>query len=369
MSEPQSPPEIARHDAERPTAPEGAAASQVLVDAPPGALLDWFESRGWTDGLPVVPPTPDLVDAMVAGSGLGALTSVAPIAPSNVWATVEKVAINAVMAGCRPAYMPVILAALRAMAKPSFNLAAIQATTHPVTPIVFVHGPIRQAIGLNSGTNVFGQGCRANATIGRAIRLVLMNIGGGIPGETDMATFGSPAKFGCCAGENEEANPWEPFHVERGMAREDSAVLVHGGEAPHNLQDHASATPKELLMTFASGMATVANNNVGMGGEMLLALGPEHAKILAGGGLGKDDVRAELHRLMRLRFDTLGVAQRNFYRNRRRAIDVEDGIDEIAFLDDPSQILIVVAGGPGLHSMVFPSFGESTRSVLERIER
>ncbi|HYF18439.1 MAG TPA: hypothetical protein VEA40_11280 [Ramlibacter sp.] len=340
--------------------------ARLDVSAAPGALEDWFEERGWTDGLPVVPPTPQLVEAMVAGSGLAPDAQVARVAPSGVMATVEKVAINAVMAGCRPAYMPVLLAAVRALSQPEFNLAGIQATTHPVAPVLFVNGPVRQRIGLNCGSNVFGQGFRANATIGRAIRLVLMNLGGGIPGKTDMSTQGSPAKFSFCAGENEEASPWDPYHVEHGMAREDSAVLVHGGEPPHNLQDHASASAKELLMTFASGMATLANNNIGMMGEMLLVVGPEHARILARGGLGKNDVRVELHRMMRLRFATMGVALRNFYRNRRPSINVGPEVDDIPYLDDPSQILIMVAGGPGLHSCVLPSFGGSSRAMLER---
>lgn len=342
-------------------------ASTLQVAADPAALQDFFEAKGWTDGLPVVPPTPELVQAMVAGSGLPADTQVAPVAPSGIVATVEKVAINAVMAGCKPQYMPVLLAALRAMGQKAFNLAGIQATTHPVAPLVFVHGPVRKAIGINCGTNVFGQGTRANATIGRAVRLVLVNLGDGVPGRTDMATQGSPAKFSYCAGENEEASPWEPLHVERGMRADESAVLVHGGEAPHNVQDHASATPAELLMTFASTMAVLGNNNAGMGGEMLLVLGPEHARILASHGMSKDDIRGELHRRMRLRFSTMGVALRNFYRNRRPAIDVGPEVEDIPFLDDPSRILIVVAGGPGLHSSVVPSFGGFTGSVLERI--
>jgi hypothetical protein len=267
------------------------------------------------------------------------------------------------MAGCRPHYLPVVLAALRAMAQPQFNLAGVQGTTHPVAPLVFVNGPIRAAIGLNCGSNVFGQGFRANATIGRAIRLVLINLGQGVPGRTDMSTMGSPCKFSYCAAENEENSPWEPYHVEHGMAPGDSAVMVHAGEAPHNMQDHASATADELLMTIASTMNTLGNNNVGMGGEMMLVLGPEHARILARHGMGKNDIRHELHRRMRLRFDRMGVALRNWYRNRRPAIDVGPEVEEIPYLDDPAQILIMVAGGPGLHSMVIPSFGAMSHSV------
>ena len=345
----------------------GSHATHLQAPAAPAELQDWFESQGWTDGLPVVPPTPALVADMVAGSGLAADAEVAPVGPSGVMATVEKLAINAVMAGCRPSYMPVIIAAVRALAVPAFNLAGIQATTHPVAPLLFVNGPIRARIGLNCGSNVFGQGVRANATIGRAIRLVMMNVGQGIPGRTDMATFGSPCKFTFCAGENEEASPWEPYHVEHGMAATDSAVMVHAAEAPHNMQDHASNTAKELLITIASTINTLGNNNVGMCGETMLVLGPEHARILARHGMSKNDIRHELHAMMRVRFDRMGVALRNYYRNRRPAIDCAPEVEEIPFVDTPEQILILVAGGPGLHSMVIPSFGGMSRSVRERI--
>ena len=342
-------------------------ASELEVSASPGALQDYFETQGWTDGLPVVPPTPELVAAMVQANGLAAEAELAPIAPSMAVATVEKVAINAVMAGCRPEFMPVVLAALRAMARPEFNLAGVQGTTHPVAPLIFVNGPIRSRIGINCGSNVFGQGFRANATIGRAVRLVMINIGQGIPGKTDMATFGTPCKFTYCAGENEEKSPWEPYHVEHGMAATDSAVMVHAGEAPHNMQDHASATPDELLMTIAGTMNTLGCNNVGLCGEMMLVLGPEHARILANHGMSKNDIRGELHRRMRLRFDRMGVALRNWYRNRRPAINVGPEVEEIPYFDDAAQILIMVAGGPGLHSMVIPSFGGMSKSTRERI--
>jgi len=344
--------------------------AKLEVSASPAELQDWFEAQGWTDGLPVVPPTPELVAAMVEGSGLAAAQVVGALAPAGKPFTVEKVAVNAVMAGCKPAYMPVILAAVRAMMQPQFNLAALQATTHPVAPFLLVNGSIRGRIGINCGNNALGQGFRANATIGRAVRLVLMNLGGGLPGKTDMATLGSPAKFTFCAGENEEASPWEPLHAERGMEKTESAVLVHGGEAPHNLQDHASATPSELLMTFASNMAVLGSNNIGIGGsgsQIILLLGPEHARILAKHGMKKDDIRAELHKRMRLRFDTMGVALRNFYQSRRPAFDVGPDVTEISYLDDPSQIIVAVAGGPGLHSMMIPGFGGTTQAVLERI--
>jgi hypothetical protein len=342
-------------------------ASVLHVDASPGALQDYFEAQGWTDGLPIVPPTPDLVEAMVEASGLPPSAELGIVAPGLVMATVEKVAINAVMAGCRPQYMPVVVAALRALVRPEFNLAGIQGTTHPVGPFVLVNGPVRKAIGVNCGSGAFGQGFRANATIGRAVRLVLMNIGQGLPGKSDMATFGSPCKFTFCAGENEEESPWAPFHVSRGLRAEDSAVTVHGGEAPHNIQDHASANAGELLMTIADTMNVSGNNNIGIGGEMMLVLSPEHARVLAQGGLGKDDVSVEVHRRMRFAFDRMGRGQREWYRTRRPAFDVGPEVTEIPYLDDPKQILVIVAGGPGLHSMVIPSFGGTTQSTTERV--
>jgi hypothetical protein len=342
-------------------------ASVLHVDASPGALQDYFEAQGWTDGLPVVPPTPELVADMVAASGLPPEAEVGVIAPSLVMATVEKVAINAVMAGCRPQYIPVVLAALRALVQPRFNLAGVQGTTHPVTPFVLVNGPIRGRIGVNCGSNAFGQGFRANATIGRAVRLVLMNIGQGLPGKSDMATFGTPCKFTFCAGENEEESPWTPFHVERGYAAHESAVTVHGAESPHNIQDHASATADELLMTIADTMNVAGNNNLGICGEMMLVLSPEHAVVLSRDGLSKDDVRNELHRRMRFDFGRMGKRLRDWYRGRRPTFDVGPEVREIAFLDDPKQILVIVAGGPGLHSMVIPSFGGTTLSTTERV--
>jgi hypothetical protein len=233
--------------------------------------------------------------------------------------------------------------------------------------MIFVNGPIRGKLGINCGSNVFGQGFRANATIGRAVRLVLINIGQGVPGKTDMATFGTPCKYTFCAGENEERSPWPPYHVEHGMAAADSAVMVHAGEVPHNIQDHASVRADDLLLTIAGTMNTVGNNNVGLCGEMLLVLGPEHARILANDGMSKDDIRRELQRRMRFRFDRISVPLRNWYRNRRPAIDVGPEVSEIPYLDEPRQIVILVAGGPGLHSMVIPSFGGMSKSQLERI--
>ena len=342
-------------------------AMSLDVPASPGALQDYFEEHGWTDGLPIVPPTPELVAAMVAASGLPGDAEVMLMAPSQLAATVEKIAINAVMAGCKPGYMPVVVAALRAMARPEWNLAGVQATTHPVAPLIFINGPIRQQLAVNCGSNVCGQGARANATIGRAVRLVMMNIGLGIPGKTDMATLGSPCKYSFCAGENEEESPWAPYHVDQGFDAADSTVMVHAAEGPHNMQDHGSCVPEDLLITIADTINITGNNNAGLMGEVMLILSPEHAAIMASTGMSKDDIRYELHRRMRLKLSRFPKRLHDWYRKRRPAVDVGPEVEEIPYLDTPEQIVIMVAGGAGLHSVVVPSFGGMSKSTIEKI--
>lgn len=345
----------------------GQGAARMAADVSPRAFMDFAIAQGWSDGLPMIPPTEDLVAEMVAGAGLPADHVVCRVAPSEAPATVEKIAANAVMAGCLPEYMPVIIAALRAMEHPRFNLAGAQATTHPVAPFVFVNGPIRQRIGLNCGSGALGQGTRANATIGRALRLVMIALGRGVPGKTDMATLGSPCKFTFCAGENEEQSPWEPLHVEKGFAASDSTVLLHAAEGPHNIQEHASLTPDDLLKVFASTINTLGNNNFGLCGEIMVLFSPEHATIVTKTGMSKDDVRVELHRRMRQRFDGMGQRLRDWYRGHRPSTDVGPEVEDISYLDDPSQILIGVCGGAGLHSVVIHSLGGLSHHVIEKI--
>ena len=341
--------------------------TRVSLDDDAEVITDYFHAQGYTDGLPIIPPTEARVQRMLAGTKRAANESLGLMPPAQQHVTIEKIAINAVMAGCKPAYMPVVLAALRAMAHPDWNLAGVQATTHPVAPLIIINGPIRAALGVNCGSNVFGQGTRANATIGRAVRLAMVNIGQAYPGKTDMATQGTSCKYTFCAGENEEASPWMPHHVERGFALQDSCVTVHAAEGQHNMQDHGSREPDDLLMTIADTINITGNNNAGLGGEVMLALGPEHAAILASTGMSKDDIRFELHRRMRLRLARFPKRLHDWYRKRRAALDVGPEVEEIPYLDDPSQILIIVAGGTGLHSAVIPSFGGMSRSIIERI--
>src|SRR5213593_4700888 len=266
-------------------------ASFIEVDDSPEALLAAFCEREWCDGLPIVPPTEERVRAMLgeapADRSLGAMP------PLWRQATLEKLAVNAVMAGCEPATFPVVVAAVQAMLEPAFNLYGVQATTHPVAPLVIVSGPAARAIGMHSGAGLFGPGFRANATIGRAIRLILVNVGGAWPGRHDMATQGSPAKFSYAVAEREDASPWEPLHVGLGFSPEQSVVTVYGGEAPHNVNDHVSTTAAGILNNVSDVAATLGSN-VGWyfyQSQLLVVLGPEHAATIAADGFGRADVQ------------------------------------------------------------------------------
>ncbi len=209
------------------------------------AINRLYRERKWSDGLPIVPPTLARVDRMLATTQRQRYDVVAQVAPGYGAATVERIAINAVMAGCDADYLPVLIAATEAVADPEFNLQGVQATTNPVAVWLILNGPIAKKLNVNAGFNCIGQGTWANATLGRAMRLILQNIGGALPGEMDRSTHGQPAKFTFCCAENEEASPWEPLHVERGHGREESAVTVVAAEGTMNMNTH-SKEPNEL---------------------------------------------------------------------------------------------------------------------------
>ena len=285
-------PEVARRLAVRRGAARlGARRVRIPVDDDP---FEFMASQGLGDGLPVVPPTEERVLRMLEGTSRSAFDVVARVPPNLAPATVEKVAINAVMAGCRPEYLPVVIAAAEAACTDTFNLHGVLATTYFATPVIVVNGPIRQRIGLNCGGNVFGQGFRANATIGRALQLLVRNVGGGRPGEVDMSTLGQPGKFTCCIGEHEEASGWEPLHVERGFPAEASTVTVFAGEGPRAIRDQLSRTARSLGASMGWCMETVAHPRLHRMGEVLLVVSPEHAKTFARDGYTKADLRARI---------------------------------------------------------------------------
>ncbi len=231
-----------------------------------------YHERGWSDGLPIIPPTEDLVLRFLEAAGRDGSDVLGMEPVRGRVLTVEKAAINAVMAGCRPEYFPVVLAAAEAICEDQFNLHAITASTMGAAILMVVNGPIAQQIGLNSGINLFGPGRRANATIGRALRLIAINVVGAIPGELDKATFGHAGKYSWCIAEAEEESPWDPLHVERGLSEDESAVSVFAGLSPWQATNHAGNTPEAILTTVADVLKAVGPDQ----GEVVLIMSPEH---------------------------------------------------------------------------------------------
>jgi len=324
--------------------------------------------RGVTDGLPVIPPTEARVARMLGSTRRDPGQSLGVMGPGYGKATIEKIAVNAVMAGCRPEYLPVLIAACEAMLEDEFNLSGINATTHPVTPMLVLNGPAVERLRINSGYNCMGPGWRANSTIGRAIRLILINIAGGSPGNGDRATHGTPAKFSFCMGENEMASPWNPLHVRRGFEPGVSTVTVHGSEAPHEINNHTSEEGEGILKTFVSTISTLGHNNSYLGhGEVAICIGPEHAETIARDGI---DIRAIQDYLFANAGNKLselvGITRDNY--DAMAAFDRDAVTDPfVPLVSSPDDYLLYVAGGVGKHSMAMPSFG-LTKSVTKAIE-
>ena len=375
-------PDVARRLAARRDASRLAARRvRMPADLDPFEFLD---DQGLTDGLPVVPPTEERVARMLAGTSRQPGDVVADVPPNLAPATVEKVAINAVMAGCKPEYLPVVIAAVEAACTDAFNLHGVLATTYFVGPLVIVNGPIRHEIGLNCGRNVFGQGTRANATIGRALQLVVRNVGGGRPGEVDMSTLGQPGKFGACIGELEELSCWEPLHVERGFDREQSTVTVFAAEAPRAIRDQLSRNSRSLAASMGFSLEAIAHVKLHGMDQALLVVSPEHARTFERDGFSKDDLRARIQ-------EVTGRPLRDVLPNEEcqkgtgvRALPKEwlgpDGRPSPEVLDRPfpkfsqaQNILIMVAGGTaGKFSAAvggWASGGLGSKAVTRGIER
>jgi hypothetical protein len=336
----------------------------------PGAYAEidtLYQERGWTDGLPIVPPTAAAVGEFLRWTDREPREVLGVLPPRQGEATVERIAANAVMAGCRPEYFPIVLAAIEALADPAFNLDSIQATTHPVAALLIVNGPIAREVELNAGYNAFGQGLRANVTIGRAVRLVLMNVGGGLPGTGDRSTQGNPAKIAYCVAENETESPWEPLHVEAGLPADVSTVTVMGCEGPHNIQDHYSNTGLGVLSTIAGAMGQAGSNNLLGLGWPLLSLGPEHAATIARDGFTKRQVKEFLFERARFPLARLGPEYRQLLVQRRRLADAPDTM--VPIVRSADDISVIVVGGAGKHSSWQPTFGDATRPVRRTLAR
>lgn len=272
------------------------------------ALEDEFEAafdRGWTDGLPVVPPTEARVLRMLEGTTRDSSDVVATVPPDLNDVTVEQVAINAVMAGCKPEYLPVVLAAVEAACSESFNMHGLLATTYFSGPIIIVNGPITTRIGMNSGYNVLGQGNRANLTIGRALQLVVRNLGGGKPGGIDQSAFGSPGKLGFCFAEREHDSPFNSLATERGFAPNTNAVTIFAGHGPTGIADQLSRNPESLARSFASSLRIEWNAKLAMGFDAMLLVSPEHGRIFSEAGWDKARLRQELDELLTIPGDEM----------------------------------------------------------------
>jgi hypothetical protein len=330
--------------------------SSLLHDTDEAAALEALHREGCTDGLPVVIPTPARVARMILATGLDGDVVLGQVGPNLGTATVEKVAIAAVMAGCLPDHAPVVVAAVQALCDPRFDATEVQSTTHGITPLLIVNGPARNLCGpIASGFGALGPGHRANASIGRALRLVMTNIGGARPGVSDMALLGHGAKFTQCLAEDEEASPFPPLHTSLGYNAEDSVVTLVGVEAPHSVisvgdADDPTAVDR-LVASLAGTIANLGSNNAFFRkGTVVVALNPDHAAVFAAAGMDRAAVQ-----------QALWARAVNPRRSLRRLNPTFAGPgaddDEIHAVENPNDILVLQAGGGGLYSCVFPSWG------------
>ncbi|MDO8567880.1 MAG: hypothetical protein Q7R57_04110 [Dehalococcoidales bacterium] len=328
----------------------------------PDSLEDVYEfvmKQGWGDGLPIIPPTQERVYRMIEHSGKEPDEVIASIAPLEGEATIEKIAINAVMAGCKPEYMPVVIAAVEAMAAPEFHLGGLQTTTNPVTALAIINGPIRHKIDVNCAVGCMGPGWRANATIGRAMRLIMLNIGGGVPDKVSRSLHGFPGRYSFCFGEYEEGNPWSPLHVERGFDKNTSTVTVVGAQATHNVITIVPDS-KLFLRLAADSMSTLGNNNmVFTEGEPLIVITSAHAEILARDGFTKQTIKEFL-------FESCGVPVSQYPREiatPSKDLFVANG--KVKPCEKPEDIMVVVTGAPNpYHLVVIPTFGDTTAVTM-----
>jgi len=325
-------------------------------------LEEMFE-RGWTDGLPVIPPTPDRVEAMLGGRDPSELLG--EMAPAMARVTLERVAACAVLAGCRPEYFPVVVAAVEAVLDPAFNIGGQAVTTQPCGQVIVVNGPVRDAIGLNGSVGALGPGWRANMTIGRALRLVVSLTGGGFPGRLDRSTLGNPGKISMCFAEDEDVSPWEPLHVSRGFPGSSSIVTLIGADAPLSISDHRSTGPLELTRVLGdAAAATWIPNWWPLGGVSLFVICPEHARSFSEWGWSKQRVREEMFSAVSRSASSLRWGETT------PLVNAAADDQPVRKWDSPDDIVIVVAGGEaGRYSAVFgPCLGMNTEPISKEVQ-
>ncbi len=324
--------------------------------------------RGVTDGLPVTPPTEGRVLRMLEGTRRSPDDIVAVVAPDLVEVSVEKVAINAVMAGCLPEHLPWVLAALEAVCTDDFNIHGVLATTMPVGPVLICNGPGTRAIGLNSGVNVFGQGTRANLSIGRAVQLIVRNVGGGRPGGVDRATHGNPGKLSFCFAEDEIGSPFTSLAVSRGFAADVDTITAFAGEGPRCIVDQLARDPDQLANTFAACLRTLHHPKLVIGFDCVLIVGPEHARVFAEAGWDRQMLLDELHRRLRIPGSELI----------RGAGNMAEGVPEwlagetLGKFGPDGLLLVHAGGGAGLFSAMIGGWANGdlgSKPVTRRVVR
>ena len=329
------------------------------------AVNEFYHAKGWTDGLPIVPPTEERVSECLDAAGFapGDIIGIEQVRQRPIIA--EKAAINAVLAGCLPAYMPVVVAVLDAMCDAQYNLHGTSASTGGAAPFIVVNGPVRTLIGMNATHNVLGNGNRANATIGRAIRLVLINVLGVIPGEMDRSTLGHPGKFTFCIAEDEEDSPWTPLAQEREIPEGQSAVTVMAAGAPRQIMNEWTADPEQILETFAAEMRHNMLTYSVWAGNYVLVIPKQLRDLLVAAGWQKRDIREYIFRSARVvRSDWAKVGKTNI-------VDRSGGpMQEFTALKEPIDLLIVAAGGPagGFGAVIPPWLGSKARAVTKPID-
>ncbi|MFH1652143.1 MAG: hypothetical protein ABID87_08620 [Chloroflexota bacterium] len=359
------------------TRPGETEAAQVPASTPDtvrvrGTVTDVYQEfyeKDWTDGLPIVPPTRERVARMLKGTSHRPEELVGELAPGGGAATVERVAVNAVMAGCRVEYFPVVLAAVAALADPENNMAGWATTTGANSPVLMINGPVRGELDINSGSNALGTGRRANATIGRAVNLVIRNIGGVLPGVTDMTTYGAAYEYTNCLAENEEALPpeWVPLNVERGQPAGTSSVTVEAINCQVDIFHHAALEFRQILDTAAASITGVNNLGLLQGMELVLGLNPEAAFLAAKDGWSKEDIRQYIFEKARqpLRdWKYLGDNTMAFALYPEVLTEPEDSL--MRMIAEVKDIIIIVFGGPGKHSVWWP--GGQGKAVTKSID-
>jgi hypothetical protein len=333
-----------------------------------GSAEDVFEAmyaRGWSDGLPLIPPTPDRVERMLTGTSRDPAEIMGQMPPDLVDCSVEKVAVNAVMAGCLPEYLPTVLACVEAALTDSFNMHGLAATTYFSGPVVIVNGPVRTRIGMNHGFNVLGPGNRANATIGRALNLVVRNVGGSVPGGVDRSALGSPGKYTFCFAEDEEGSSWEPLSAERGFAPGVSTVTLFAGHGPHEVNDQRSRTPESLTRSFAAHLRTVSHVKLAGRADAIVVVSPDHARVFTEAGWSKQRVREEIAEVLTITAEELGRGGGGIEEGLGR---VEPGTTVTKFAE--GGLYFVRAGGPaGLFSGILGGWANGpTGSQITTVE-